>query len=49
MGLRKSVTARNTEKMSDMSFRMMTFLFEFIDFLFPTSINVLESSVLKKE
>jgi 2-polyprenyl-3-methyl-5-hydroxy-6-metoxy-1,4-benzoquinol methylase len=35
MGLRQSVSSRDTEKMSDMSFRGMTFLFKVIDFLFP--------------
>jgi len=35
MGLRKGVRKRRTEKMSDMSFRGMTFLFKVIDFLFP--------------
>ena len=35
MGLRQSVRKRSTEKMSDTSFRMMTFLFKVIDFLCP--------------
>jgi len=35
MGLRKSVRERSTEKMSDMSFHMMTFLFKVVDFLCP--------------
>jgi len=35
MDLRQSVRKRHAEKMSDMSFRMMTFLFKVVDFLFP--------------
>ena len=35
MGLRQSVGKRNTEKMSDRSFRMMTFLFKVVDFIYP--------------
>ena len=35
MGLRQSVSKRRTEKMSDRSFRGMTFIFRVVDFLFP--------------
>ena len=35
MGLRQSVRNRSTERMSDRSFRGMTFLFKVIDFIFP--------------
>ena len=35
MGLRQSVSERRTEKMSDVSFRGMTFLFNIMDFIYP--------------
>lgn len=35
MSLRKRVEKRKTEKMSSTSFRMMTLLFNVVDFLYP--------------
>ena len=33
--IRKKAAGRNTERMSDTSFRMMTFIFMVMDFFFP--------------
>jgi len=35
MGLRRNVSKRRTEKMSDMSFRGMVFIFKVVDFIYP--------------